>query len=159
MAMKRLALTKHQKRILAALLALEQRNDHRWWGRDAIGYLVGAGGYHAVIQKRTMLVLSAESLVLLEVETWPAATRRLVTCNCAAFRWGLTDFGRAIAETISVAWPADAEQRFGWARLYECRHDDTKEGPTTRGDRFEPRSVLFERDDEDEDDPADFWKR
>lgn len=64
-------LTKHQKRILAALLELERRYSHCWWSRDSIGQVVGAGGYHSVIQKRTILSLSELGLVLL-----PSAGRR-----------------------------------------------------------------------------------
>ncbi len=149
-----MSLTQHQKRVLAALFELERRHKRQWWGRDAVGEVVRAGGYHAVIQKRTMLKLSEASLVMLEVESWPADTRRLVFCNCAAYRWGLTDAGRSMAETLSVRWPEDADKRFAWARCHDCHDDDPAEGRTTKGDRFEPRMIL---DDED-DDPADFWK-
>lgn len=152
------SLTKHQTRVLAALLALERAHSRRWWGRDAIGCVVGAGGYHGVIQRRTMLALSAASLVLLEVESWPAETRRLVHCNCAAYRWGLTDAGRVIAERLAIRWPADSEKRIKQASYHDLDCDDATEGRTTRGDRFEPRRVLLD-DDREDDDPADFWKK
>lgn len=148
-------LTTHQKRILAVLLELERRYSWKWWSRDAIGQVVGAGGYHAVIQKRTILLLSGFGLVLLEVESWPSETRKLVHCNCACYRWGLTDAGRTLAETIKVRWPEDAEKRFAWARCDHSNNDDTTEGRTTNGDRFVPKLIL---DDEEDDDPAESWK-
>lgn len=149
-------MTDHQKRILAAMLELERRHGLQWWSRDAIGSVVGAGGYHSIIQKRTMLAMSAESFVLLEVESWPAATRKLVRCNCAAYRWGLTEAGRNIAASMSIRWTERAIKAIGTAKVYDCEIDDSLEGRTTKGDRFVPRPVRF-RDDED-DDPADFWK-
>lgn len=143
-------LTDHQKRVLSSLLNLERRHVRRWWSREAIGCVVGAGGFHDVIQKRTMLTLSAASLVMLEVESWPKEVRRLVTCNCAAYRWGLTDAGRQAAEAIPIRMTDDAEKRLADAREYECQ--DPGEGQTTHGDRFV--SSL-----DDEIDLAEFWKR
>jgi hypothetical protein len=149
-------LTAHQQRILAALLELERVHGRRWWGRSAIGCVIHAGGYHTVIQRRTMLALSAVSLVFLEVESWPADTRRLVSCNCAAYRWGLTDAGRAIAETLAVRWPADSAERIRLARWHECSHEDSSEGRTMRGDRFAAAMKAHFDEQEDDDDPADF---
>lgn len=146
-------LSAHQKRILAALLELERRFGHRWWGREAIGYVVGAGGFHQVIQTRTMLALSSLSLVLLEVESWPAQTRRLVHCSCAAYHWGLTDAGRSLASSLAVRWPATADDRFRYVAFR--RDDDPCEGRTEKGDRFVRPAIML---DDDDDDPADHWK-
>lgn len=151
------SITTHQKRVLAAMLELERAHSRHWWGRDAIGCVVAAGGFHATIQKRTMLALSAAALVFLEVESWPAETRRLVFCSCAAYRWGLTDAGRALAESFAVRCPEDALKRIKSARCHDGHSDDPCEGRTTKGERFVPRGVLLDRDDDD--DPADFWKR
>jgi len=35
--------SKHQDRVLLALLALSDAHKWSWWTRDAIGYVVGAG--------------------------------------------------------------------------------------------------------------------
>jgi hypothetical protein len=151
-------LTKHQQRILAALLELERVHDCRWWSRDAIGCVVAAGGYHQTIQRRSMLTLSTLGLVLLEVESWPREARRLVRCNCAAYTWGLTEVGRTLAASFRIVWPDDAAGRVVDAKYHDCIDiQDPCEGRTVRGDRFVPPE-LPEMDDDD-DDPADAWKR
>lgn len=153
-----LKLTTHQQRILAALLELERRHTVRWWNRYSIGLVVGEGGCHDVIQKRTMLRLSELSLVLLEVESWPKETRQRVSCNCAAYAWGLSDAGRAVAEALQIRWPKDAETRLAEARYHTHHGDDDAEGQTRRGDRWVSPRLASDIDDDDHD-PADFWKR
>lgn len=142
------------------LLALEGKHGIRWWNRDAIGSVVQAGGFHNVIQTRTMLKLSDLSLVLLEVESWPKETRQLVACNCAAYTWGLTDAGRSLAETFKIRWTGEPEKCLDSAKYYGhrgCIHDNV-EGRTRQGDRWVSPRVASDIDD-DEHDPTDFWKR
>jgi hypothetical protein len=151
-------LTPHQKRILATLVALESEHFHAWWSREAIGSVVAAGGYHQVIQKRTMLALSELGLVLLEVESWPREVRELVSCVCAAYQWGLTEPGRALAMEIydRTRWTAEARDLIKQARLWIVEKRDAPcEGRTTRGERWQPPAIL----DTDDDDPAEDWKR
>jgi hypothetical protein len=154
-------LTAHQKRILAAMLALETRHKRAWWPREAIGHVVAAGGYHQVIQKRSMLALSGLGLVLLEVESWPREVRQLVHCDCAAYCWGLTDGGRDRATSLvfDIRWPDKAQKAIATATLWLRHRDEPCEGRTTGGDRWQPRRVHELLDDEDDDDPADHWKR
>jgi hypothetical protein len=154
-------LTPHQKRILATLVALESEHFHAWWSREAIGSVVAAGGYHQVIQKRTMLALSELGLVLLEVESWPREVRELVSCVCAAYQWGLTEPGRALAMEIydRTRWSAEARASIKDAGTWHrAKKEETCEGRTTRGERWKPPAILdFELDDDD--DPAEDWKR
>lgn len=102
--------TKHQKRVLAALLALERTHNHSWWSRDAIGAVVRAGGFHAIIQNNTMDRLREGGLVQWESESWTPEVRSLIRCNCACHNWGLTDEGRAAAESLYIRL-SDADRK------------------------------------------------
>lgn len=97
-----MSLTIHQKRVLAALLALERKHDWPWWSRDAIGQVVQAGGYHQTIQRSTMVRLRDAGLVLVEAESWSGETRALVRCGCACHNWGLTEAGRETLEELRI---------------------------------------------------------
>lgn len=126
-------LTPHQKRVIAAMLALERCTSHPWWLRDDIGRVVDAGGFHSCIQTKTMLALSDCGLVLLQVESWPKEVRQSVHCNCAAYRWGLTDAGRKVAETIKIRWGQTSSDRLNTMYAPKC---DAGEGQTKDGDRW-----------------------
>src|SRR6185503_9637117 len=104
-------LSPHQKRVIAALLALEQSHDWRWWPRYAIGSVVAAGGYHVTVQRRTMRILKSAGLIQTERNSWSNETRQLVRCGCACCCWGLTESGRNVAEQLAVRWTDDARQR------------------------------------------------
>lgn len=103
-------LTTHQKRIIAAMYELGAAHSLRWWSRDSIGSVVDAGGYHQIIQVRSMEALHDHGMVITERESWPEDVRRLVQCNCACFQWGLTAPGVAIAEDLNVRWSEEAKQ-------------------------------------------------
>lgn len=153
-------LSPHQKRILAAIVALESEHLHAWWSREAIGSVVVAGGFHQVIQKRTMLALSELGLVLLEVESWPREVRLLVSCVCASYQWGLTEPGRALAFEIHdrTRWTAESRALVKDAGIWlRAKKDDACEGRTNRGDRWQPPAILDFEDDDD--DPGEEWKR
>ena len=68
----------HQTRVLAALELLERIHGIRWWNRDVIGAVVGAGGYRPSIQRTTMRSLKRAGLVQTEQSSWPGAVRQLV---------------------------------------------------------------------------------
>jgi hypothetical protein len=95
-------LTIHQKRVLAAMLALARQRGERFWSRDSIGQVVGSSGYHAIIQRKTMAALKALGLVQTERSAWPASVAAAVRCPCACCFWGLTAAGTALAETLPV---------------------------------------------------------
>ena len=98
----------HQTRVLAALELLERIHGIRWWNRDVIGAVVGAGGYRPSIQRTTMRSLKRAGLVQTEQSSWPGAVRQLVRCGCARCEWGLTDEGRRVAESAAIRWTEDA---------------------------------------------------
>jgi len=100
--------TLHQQRVLAALLALEQEHQCRWWSRHAIGNVVGAGGYHATIQNVAMRALKRLGLVQTERSAWPPEVRDAVRCGCACFYWGLTERGRQAARDVPFHWTPSA---------------------------------------------------
>lgn len=104
-------LTDHQKRVLAALLALEEKHGCRWWTRDQIGDVVAAGGFHQVIQVSTISRLKQHGLVQTEWRSWPEETQRLVRVNCAGHYWGLTGYGEEVARGLAIRWPAKAIKR------------------------------------------------
>lgn len=138
-------LTKHQKRILATLAKMAECLGHQWWGRSAIGEVVAAGGFHAVIQTRTMLKLRELGLVMLERQSWPAEVQALVRCNCGMYHWGLTQAGRELASTIKVAWPSDISDR---VRIAAC-HDNWRCEGNGDGDGD---LWVWKIDDDDSDD-------
>lgn len=114
-------LTPHQKRVLAAMLALERRYEHRWWSRDTIGQVVDAGGYHQTIQRSTMERLYEAGLVMLEAESWSEEVQELVRCNCSCHNFGLTDAGKAAAESLLIKL-TPANQRAIRLAEYETIH-------------------------------------
>ena len=101
------ALSRHQWTILAALRALTEHHDVRWWSRDAIGRIVQAGGYHGVIQRRSMHALKVLGLVITEDADWSQIVRDYVRCTCACCEWGLSALGWQVADTKKVTWDAD----------------------------------------------------
>lgn len=120
-------LTKHQARVLAALLGLWERHGCRWWSRHAIGGVVLAGGYHDVIQRRTMIALEAAGLVMLEYESWPPEIRLAVRCNCAFHFWGLTAAGEELARGLKIVWTREAARGIEAAKITDWmgrHHDD-----------------------------------
>jgi len=145
-------LSKHQTRVLAALFAIQRKHEWRWWGRAAIGEVVKAGGFHDVIQSRTMLRLRELGLVMLERQSWPPDVQRLVRCSCGMWRWGLTQAGAELADTLRVAWPADIDKRLKWAAY----HDDwlcTGDGDG-HGELFKPPDWGDDDDDDRGPSPA-----
>jgi hypothetical protein len=114
-------LTTHQTHVLLALHGLEQRRSIRWWNRYAIGSVVYAGGYHQVIQIRTMDALKRAGLVQTERSSWPAHVQEIVRCSCACAEWGLTDAGRRIVERIPVRWTEKAEKAIATAFRFHDR--------------------------------------
>jgi hypothetical protein len=104
-------LSDHQLRVLAALLALESKHGWRWWPRTAIGFVVGAGGYHGVIQRSTMSILKEAWLVKTERASFGEELCDIVRCTCACSQWGLRRAGRSIAESAAIRWPPDAVER------------------------------------------------
>lgn len=135
-------LSPHQQRVLAALLALEEQHGLRWWDREAIGHVVGAGGYHQVIQRATMRVLKQAGLIITEWTAMPEEVRPYVRCGCSSYEWGLTDAGRAVATSLNIRWTGEAAERLANVPVYDCRHLDDDEWP-------------WFRDDEDDDDGGD----
>lgn len=130
-----MALSQHQKRVLAALHALEDRHHWAWWPREAIGVVVDAGGYHATIQRGTIRRLKALGLVQTERSSWPDNVRQLVRCTCACGTWGLTHKGRVLAAKLKIAATEDFDRRLDLAKLYgehgvcspaALRDDDSK---------------------------------
>jgi hypothetical protein len=141
-------LTPHQRRVLAALLALEESHHWTWWTRDAIGYVVGAGGFHGTIQIKTISILKRAGLVQTERSSWNQATRDKVGCNCAYWHWGLTAAGLKAAASAPVRWPEDALERVRRSDCYgnfEPRDED--EGP--RGPNWDGHD-----DDDGDGDPS-----
>jgi hypothetical protein len=139
-------LTPHQRRVLAALFALEQMHQVRWWSRDEIGKVVAAGGYHDTIQRRTIAVLKERDLIQTERSSWPEEVRALVRCGCGRCTWGLTDAGRHVAENFLIKLPpaivANIE-RLSYVATLRGRVDDgwdDSQNPWAR----------FEEDDDDD---------
>lgn len=155
-----MTLTAHQKRILAAMLALETQYGQRWWSRDAIGDVVGAGGYHRIIQVRTMHTLRDAKLVIVEAESFPPEVAAVVRCGCACHHWGLTAKGRDTAAASGVRQTDTSkaamerwkhETRNNLAFGMEC---------VNRGGKTQWQIDFENRDnDDDEPDAADDWKR
>ena len=110
-------LTAHQTRVMAALWALTVEHQCRWWSRDDVGNVVGAGGYHQVIQLGTMARLKAAGLVQTERSSWPAEVQQLVRCGCACFSWGLTAAGRELAKGLNVRMDDAARERIHAQRM------------------------------------------
>lgn len=91
--------TKHQQRILAAVLALESRHGLRWWSTYPMGTVIGV-----TVQKYSLKILERMGLVQTEASSWPSEVRNLVRCPCAWMAWGLTTAGRTAAEALAVRW-------------------------------------------------------
>jgi len=121
-------LTKHQARVLAALRVLSERHGCQWWSRSDIGRIVQSGGFHDIIQVRTMRVLKELGLIQTEDSAWPDEIRAIVRCNCACYQWGLTDAGQEVASGLSIRWDGDTEKRIASALVprpyYERRDED-----------------------------------
>jgi len=110
-------ITLHQKRVLSALLALERAHDCDWWSREAIGRVVGAGGYHQVIQMSTIDRLRDAGLVKREADSWTEETRQLVRCNCGYHHFGLTDAGREAAEELLIKVTPEGQKWLEYAKI------------------------------------------
>lgn len=119
-------LSKHQKRVLAALLALEQAHAWDWWPREAVGEVVGAGGFHNTIQIKTINILKGKGLVQTQRSSWPEGVRDRVRCNCANSQWGLTATGREQATALNVQWSEGAKKSLTQAAIYTIHwsHDE-----------------------------------
>lgn len=137
----------HQKRVMAALLALEETHAWRWWPRAAVGGVVQAGGFHRVIQIPTMHALRDRGLVCTLRSVLPAEVRRYIRCGCCCSEWGLTAAGRELAQSLRVRWSADTKQRVEQCGIYAKDWCDEDEG-----DRRKRRRD----DDDDGDDDGDF---
>lgn len=111
-------MSNHQKRILAALLALETEHGNRWWDRHVVGSVVGAGGYHQTIQQKSMEALQRGRFILREVDSWPDSIHEFVRCTCAKCFFGLTDKGRELARTMNVRWPDGSVKQLKRAGLH-----------------------------------------
>jgi hypothetical protein len=135
-------LTDHQKRVLAAILALEEKHGCRWWSRDAIGSIVEAGGYHQVIQKSTIRILKLAGLVMTERSGFSPEVLQAIRCTCGCHYWGLTELGRQTAQSIGVKWSEHSRKRVEEARIdnYHGRYLD------------EDEPWDFDSDDDDDDD-------
>ncbi len=146
-------LTDHQKRVLAAILALEKAHGLRWWDRASIGMVVGAGGYHETIQLKTIAALKKHGLVYSERSSWPESVTQLVKCGCSIFNWGLTQAGRDIAVTLKICWSDEALKRLdsaGWWELAShSYHLDEVEQAEAMAKRWD------DLDDEDDDGGGD----
>jgi len=127
--------TKHQSRVLAALLALERRHDWLWWDRDAIGSVVGAGGYHNTIQVSTIARLKDDGLVQSERSSWPMEVVSRIRCGCGLHHWGLTEKGRLIAERLVIHWPAHSLEAVDRVYLRRSFEDEVE-----RAERIASRS-------------------
>ena len=149
-------LTAHQTRVMAALWALTVEHQCRWWSRDDVGAVVGAGGYHQVIQLGTMARLKAAGLVQTERSSWPAEVRQLVHgCNCAGFSWGLTAAGRELAKGLNVRMDDAARERIHAQRttaILRSREMLDEDEAMARC-----RRAIEQRMDED--DEGEEWKR
>lgn len=141
-------LTKHQRRVLAALLALERKHDLRWWSRDDIGSVVDAGGYHNVIQRTTIAKLKELGLVQTERSSWPEDTQKLVRCNCGVCDWGLTELGRSVAEGLLIKLPKETMARIDFRSYVKVHRDNC-------GDWDDSENPLRRSFDDDEDDDED----
>ncbi len=129
--------TPHQQRVLAALLRLEAEHGWAWWPRAYIGEVVGAGGFHRVIQIKTMAALKAAGLVQTERSFWPEKIRLIIRCGCACCEWGLTPAGREWATSNPLRWPADAiedVERLGFHCSHEPRDEDDEQWRNFGGD-------------------------
>jgi hypothetical protein len=137
-------LTPHQRRVIAALSALEDAHGYRWWSRVAIGYVVGAGGFHDTIQIKTIALLKARGMVLTQRSSWSEETKAAVSCNCGCWHWGLTALGREEASRIAMRWPESALQRVHTTHPNRCHRflDEDDEQDFFRGSG----------DDDDDDD-------
>jgi hypothetical protein len=113
-----MSLTLHQKKVLGALLALEQQYQWAWWDRDAIGAVVDAGGFHQIIQQKTIDKLRERGLVQSQASHWPAKVQALVRCGCACHYFGLTEAGRAAANEITFRITEDVRQRLDHCELH-----------------------------------------
>lgn len=114
-----LRISRHQRKVLVAIHALEERCGERWWSTYHIGQVVCAGGYHQSIQLRTMAALRQAGLVLVQYETLPAEVRAHIHCDCYCNRWGLTDDGRRVAERTKCKTEDIPNHIFDWA-MREC---------------------------------------
>ena len=153
-------LSTHQKRVLAALLELEAAYQWRWWSRDAIGYVVAAGGYHETLQIPTIAALKSGGLIQSERSSWPLEVQRLVRCNCGCHQWGLTNRGRTKARALNVLWDDAGRERIAKAR-WRNNHQELERLRDEDDARAELKRHLDEirrADDDDDRDPADFWK-
>jgi hypothetical protein len=114
-------LSDHQWRVLVALAELERAHRLRWWPREAIGQVVGAGGFHSTIQLKTIGRLKDLGLVESERSAWPELLRTAVRCGCACCNWGMTSAGRALVrrrnlpvaqhlldEVSAISWRSEA---------------------------------------------------
>jgi hypothetical protein len=131
-------LSNHQKRVLAALVALEDAHGWRWWPRHAIGVVVGAGGFHDTIQLGTMHRLKLAGLVQTERASWPQHVAERVTCNCACGNWGLTLAGRELADSLRVKITADVERIVLSCKIFGrhfTAHDEDEPPPYYRGEQ------------------------
>lgn len=137
-----MTLSAHQKRVLAAVLALQQEHNWQWWDRTAIGYVVGAGGFHGTIQLKTVALLKDAGLIRTQRSSWTDEMRSKVNCACGTHNWGLTDKGVEVAKTIRVRWPDEYSTRVR-SLAYEARTDFR--------DEDEPPPGWDDDDDEDDD--------
>ncbi len=132
-------LTPHRKRVLAAMLALERTHGWSWWSQDAIGHVVNAGGYHQIIQKRTIETLQELGLVMSQARSWSPEMVAECRCGCACHRYGLTDAGREVAEDLYIRLTDDTRKRMA-DMLVACELIN-----------FTERGLARENDDEDDD--------
>ena len=150
-------LSPHQQRVIAALWALTVEHQCRWWSRDDVGLVVGAGGYHQVIQLGTMARLKAAGLVQTERSSWPAEVQQLVRCGRACFSWGLTAAGRELAKTLRVQMDEAARARLETARTNAILRHREKFDEDEAMARC-PKAIA-ERMEREEDDAEEWWKR
>lgn len=95
-------LSKHQRRVLTALVLLEQKHRWSWYSRESIGRVVAAGGYHQTLQVATVRALKRAGLIQTQRSSWAEVTRQSVRCGCGCCSWGLTDEGRRVAAGFMV---------------------------------------------------------
>lgn len=89
-------LSRHQRKVLAALLELETAHGSRWWFAHTIGKVVGVGGWHASFRDETWNALKAAGCV----EDGPDKYMDL----------GLTPIGRIVASEQKVCWTPESRQ-------------------------------------------------
>lgn len=138
-------LTTHQKRILAAMNELNIAHNLRWWDRESIGRVVGAGGFHNVIQIKSMTALKSLGLVMTERESWSEEVRQTVQCGCAQYEWGLTEQGESIAKELSVRWSDEAKASIIWCGIEKKIREHVQDGPPYE------RRWWQDRDEDDDD--------